>query len=81
MPTTLTLKNIPDNIYARLKETAQANHRSLNNEVIACLEKTFLPRRFDPKTHLEEARLLRESLTPAFFSAEEIKQAIEEGRP
>ena len=37
MPTTLTLKNIPDAVFARLKLTAEQNRRSLNSEAIACL--------------------------------------------
>jgi len=35
MPTTLTLKNIPDELYGRLKQAAEVHHRSLNSEVIA----------------------------------------------
>ena len=38
MPTTLTLKNVPDDIYERLKLAAQAHRRSINSEVIVCLE-------------------------------------------
>ena len=37
MPT-LTLKNIPDSLHARLKESAQKNRRSLNSEILARLE-------------------------------------------
>ena len=42
MPTTLTLKNIPDMVYERLKMSAQAHCRSLNNEAIVCLESVLL---------------------------------------
>ena len=35
---TITLKNLPDELHARLKKRAARNRRSLNNEVIACLE-------------------------------------------
>ena len=38
MATTVTLKGIPDDVYERLKASASANHRSLNSEVIACIE-------------------------------------------
>ena len=34
MPTTITLKGIPDDVYLRLKQSADANRRSLNSEVI-----------------------------------------------
>ncbi len=32
MPTTLTLKSIPDEVYERLKASAEAHRRSLNSE-------------------------------------------------
>jgi plasmid stability protein len=38
MPTNLTLKGVPDEVYKRLKTSATVNHRSLNSEIIACLE-------------------------------------------
>lgn len=43
MPTTLTLKNISDEVYKRLKTSAELHRRSLNSEVILCLETMFLP--------------------------------------
>ena len=45
MPTSLTLKGIPDALYERLKVVAGAHHRSLNSEVIACIEAQLQPRR------------------------------------
>jgi plasmid stability protein len=35
---TLTLRNVPDELVARLKQRAKQNRRSLNSEVIECLE-------------------------------------------
>ena len=43
MPTTLTLKNIPDAVYTRLKDSADAHRRSLNGEAIFCLETFYFP--------------------------------------
>jgi len=40
MPT-VTVKNIPDNLYDYLKQTASLNHRSVNSEIIVCLERTL----------------------------------------
>lgn len=81
MPATITLKNIPDDIYARLKEAADAHHRSLNSEVIACLERTLLPTRVSAQERLARARQLRQSLTAGAFKADEIDGAIDQGRP
>ena len=38
----ITVKNIPDDLYENLKLAAQVNHRSINSEIIACLEKELL---------------------------------------
>ena len=43
MTTTLTLKNIPDAVYERLKLSAEAHRRSMNSEAIVCLEQVLLP--------------------------------------
>lgn len=43
MPTTLTLKNIPDEVYERLKLSAAVHRRSLNSEAIVCLESVLIP--------------------------------------
>ena len=45
MPTTLTLKNIPDEVYQRLKASAESHRRSLNSEAIVCLESVLIPGR------------------------------------
>ena len=37
----ITIKNIPDGIYRRLRDSVGENHRSINSEVIACLEKVL----------------------------------------
>jgi plasmid stability protein len=43
MPTTLTLKSIPDEVCEKLKASAHAHRRSLNSEAIVCLETVLLP--------------------------------------
>ncbi|MDP6227489.1 MAG: Arc family DNA-binding protein, partial [Dehalococcoidia bacterium] len=35
---TLTIKNIPDGLCHRLRESAKQHRRSINSEVIVCLE-------------------------------------------
>lgn len=39
----LTIKNIPDDLYELIKQSAAAHNRSINNELIAGLEKVFKP--------------------------------------
>jgi len=79
--TTLTLKNIPDAVYARLKASALIHRRSLNSEAIVCLERVLLETRLAPENRLERARELRETLTPTRFSARDIDALKKIGRP
>jgi plasmid stability protein len=82
MPTTLTLKNIPDEVYDRLKAAAGAHRRSLNSEAIVCLEAALLPaRRISAEERLERIRALRAELKGVDFSDEDIDAFKREGRP
>jgi plasmid stability protein len=81
MPTTLTLKNIPDEVYARLKASAEAHRRSLNSEAIVCLESVLLPGRVSATERLARARALRADLGAQRFSVRDIDEFKREGRP
>ncbi len=84
---TLTIRNVPDELHARLKEQARRNRRSLNQEVIAELsdeeeisEGERLQRSKDRMAKviadIEEWRKgIKGSMT-----AEQIDEGIEEGR-
>ncbi len=78
---TITLKNIPENLYERLKAAAKAHHRSINGELIHCLETLFEPRPFSPEEQLRRLRRIRPDLPPDAVTPEEIRQAIDDGRP
>ena len=58
MPTTLTLKNIPDEVYDRLKLSAETHRRSMNSEAIVCLEAALLPNKLASTERLARARAL-----------------------
>lgn len=62
MPTTLTLKNIPDAVCERLRASAAAHRRSLNSEAIVCLESVLPPTRTTAAEQLQRAREIRASL-------------------
>ena len=80
MPTSLTLKNIPDALYERLKAAAELHRRSLNSEAIVCLESVLLPNRVAPSDRVARARALRAGLPQGRFTAEEIDAAKRAGR-
>ena len=80
MPTTMTLKGIPDSVYEQLRSSAEANRRSLNSEAIACLETVLLPKKTTALEHIEKARELRLTLKRGAFKAEDIDRFKRAGR-
>lgn len=76
----ITIKNIPPELYEKLKITASLNHRSLNSETINCLETVLMPQRLSVADKLLRAKRIRTELSGAVFDSDEIKNAIEEGR-
>jgi plasmid stability protein len=80
MPTTLTLKNIPDEVYKRLKASAETHRRSLNSEAIICLETVLIPGRVAVSERLARARALRATLPKGKFRAKDINAYKREGR-
>lgn len=77
----LTIKNIPDDIYNALKDNAKQQHRSINSEVIMCLKRTLLPKRISSEERLSTIRAIRSQVESGTITAEDIDQAINEGRP
>jgi plasmid stability protein len=59
MPT-ITVKNIPDDLYVHLKQTAAINRRSINSEIIVCIERVLHSRKIVPEMVLARAQQLRE---------------------
>ena len=80
MPT-LTLKNIPEDLYDRLKEAARAHRRSLNSEILYCVERMLVPYRIDVSEHLAIARKLREKTAAYSLTDELVDAAKNDGRP
>jgi antitoxin FitA len=61
---TLTIKNIPAGLYERLKKSAVINRRSINSEVIVCIEQSLLAPKSDPAATLSRIRALRTKSVP-----------------
>jgi plasmid stability protein len=72
MAVSLSIKNVPEEIVARLRERAQKNHRSLQGELMALLEEAVNPQKLSVeeladeidalgmKTEDEAAEMIRE---------------------
>ena len=77
----LTVKNIPEELYEKLKLVADSHHRSLNSEILHCLETVLLPQKISPAEYIRLARTVRPNVTMDAIGREEIMRAIDEGRP
>jgi hypothetical protein len=77
----LTLKNIPDDLYDLLKQSAEMNRRSLSSEILVCIEKAVRSRRLSSEEVLPRARQLRELTADYRISNEELTEAKRQGRP
>jgi plasmid stability protein len=78
---TLTIKNIPDELYEKLKKSAEVNRRSINSEIITCIERTVASHRVDADTVITKARTLRSLTTGHPIEDDEFNQAKGAGRP
>jgi hypothetical protein len=79
---TITLKNIPETLYERLKHFAKLRRRSLNSEIIYNLEKSVGLVEEDPEELLKQIKAFRERIgKKGQLTAEEIEKVINEGRP
>ena len=76
----ITVKNIPETIYARVKERAKANHRSINNELITILEQSVMPKPIDVAETLERTRRIRELTAHYVITNDELTKLKNEGR-
>ena len=46
--TTIVIRNLPDDLHARLKEQAERNRRSVTMEVVTLIERGTAPKRVAP---------------------------------
>jgi antitoxin FitA len=77
---TLTVKNIPDDVYKRLKTQAARHHRSLNQEIIACLERSTFSVPVDSATFLARAREIRRNIKGPLLTEKRLHQLKTAGR-
>lgn len=80
MAKTLTLKNLPDALHARLEAAAKRHRRSLNTEAIVCLEAGLGAAVPSAEEELTRIRLLRGSLGSHVFDPDAIDGFKREGR-
>ena len=76
---TITVKDIPDNLYEALKKRAAAHHRSVNREIIYYIEQA-VSREVNVEELLEKARLIRAEIGEVPISEELLDDYKNSGR-
>ena len=58
----ITVKNVPTDVYERMKQSGKANRRSINSEIIVILEEAVKSKKTAPEDALARARLWRSEM-------------------
>ncbi len=77
---TITLENIPEQLYKKLKEAAATHRRSLNSEIIVRLEQALPRARIDPVAFLTRADARRKRLALPPLTERRLKAIKSAGR-
>lgn len=70
----ITVKNIPDDVYNQLKQRARLNRRSINQEIIVCIESRVQGAVVEPEKLLKTARRLRKKTAAHPIRNEELSR-------
>ncbi|MBI4469512.1 MAG: hypothetical protein HY650_09360 [Acidobacteria bacterium] len=79
MPT-LTIKGLPDSLYQRLKQQADTHRRSLNGEIIVCLERAVGASHPEPAAWLADANAFRRRIRLRPLTDRQLRSARGAGR-
>lgn len=79
MPTSITIRDIPDDIYEKLKKKAELHHRSVNSQVIFYLGQMVSSQSIDHDELIERAKKIKKQAKGS-LSMNEIQKAIQQGR-
>ena len=76
----LTIKNIPDDLYEKLKASASAHRRSINSELLVCLEEALRGTRVSPEKMLARVDAVRERTHMPPYTESSLNAAKNRGR-
>ncbi|MFP4585012.1 MAG: Arc family DNA-binding protein [Desulfococcaceae bacterium] len=79
--TTISLSNIPDEVFERIKAAAESNRRSVQEEIMNRIQNSLLPERKPSEKIKERIRKLHAGMKDRIISMEEIDRAKRDGRP
>ena len=75
----LTIKDLPDSLYEKLKARAHSHHRSIAGETTVILERALGERAVPEEELFERASRLRED-TSVYLIEEDRREAVRKGR-
>ena len=82
MTINVTIENMPPKLYEKLKMRTAAHRRSVNSEVIGCLEEILIHQRVSTEELLKRLEELRNRVSDAPPLTDELlRKAKEKGRP
>ena len=76
----ITLKNIPNELHRELRKQAQQHHRSLNSEILACLEKNAHSPVVNVDSFLRDVRSIRKNIK-GNLTEKNLRATKNQGRP
>ena len=77
---TLTIKNLPDSLYALLKEKAAQHRRSINSEAILAVEQAVVRQAAEPAELLSALRIARDRISQIYVTDSALQHARGSGR-
>ena len=78
---TITVKSIPNDLYERLKQRATENRRSINSEIIVCIERSVQSRKHESIDNiLTKAREMRNRTSGHLLTIDEFSEMKAVGR-
>ena len=77
----VTLKNVPRELYERIKKSAALNFRSINSEIIFRLQEALIHRPINSKDYLRRIEDLQKKIKLPALTEEFLKDAKKVGRP
>jgi hypothetical protein len=77
---TITVKKIPPDLYKKLKQLAKENRRSINSEIIVCIERAICSQRINSDAFLKRIEQLQKGLDLPSIAQSGLEKALDEGR-
>ena len=74
------VKNVPNDLYNKLKITASTNRRSINNEVIFCIENMIKSRKIDADDFINQIDNFYKNIDVPLLTNDKLKKYKENGR-